>query len=95
MAACASGKSSKSGASGTGDGDQPRDPPKRTPRLQVELVCQKGTPAHDPFWDAPRLTPAFVTQLLSQAMADGRTSAQRGTYGVAETRADLVFYTRP
>lgn len=41
---------------------------KTPPRLQVELVCQDGTAGFDPFWDGPRLRPAFVTQLLGQIM---------------------------
>jgi hypothetical protein len=39
-------------------------------RLQVELVYQDSTKAFDPFWDGPRLTPSFVTQLLGQVMPD-------------------------
>jgi hypothetical protein len=40
-------------------------------RLQVELVCQDETPRFDPFWDAPRLVPGFVAQLMGQVMAGG------------------------
>ncbi len=54
-------------------GDAPQDfakpNGKQLPRLQVELVCQAETPRHDPFWDGPRLKPAFVTQFLGQVMA--------------------------
>jgi hypothetical protein len=90
----ANANGSKSGASGTGDGDPSRDPPKRPLRLQVELVSQEGTKAHDPFRDAPRLIPAFVTQLLGQAMAGGRVSAPRGAYGAADIKAALLLDTR-
>ena len=45
---------------------------KPAPRLQVELVCQDETPRFDPFWDGPRLQPAFVAQLLGQVMPAGR-----------------------
>ena len=36
--------------------------------LQAEPVSRDDTPRFDPFWDAPRLVPTFVAQLLSQAM---------------------------
>jgi hypothetical protein len=45
---------------------------KTTPPLQVELVCRDETNGFDPFWDAPRLVPAFVTQVLAQAMPERR-----------------------
>jgi len=93
-AARADANSNKSGTSGTGDGDPSRDPPKRPLRLQVELVSQEGTKAHDPFRDAPRLVPAFVTQLLGQAMAGGRAPAPRGSYGAADISAALLLDTR-
>src|ERR1700744_6070174 len=32
--------------------------------LRVELVSRDETRTSDPFWDAPRLVPAFVAQLL-------------------------------
>ena len=45
---------------------------KSVPRLQVELVCQDETRGHDPFWDAPRLLPVFVTQVMGQVMPERR-----------------------
>lgn len=48
---------------------KPKD--KTPPPLRVELVCQGETAPHDPFWDGPRLKPAFVTQFLGQVMAPG------------------------
>ena len=39
---------------------------KSSPPLQVELVCQDDTDGFDPFWDGPRLLPAFVAQLMGQ-----------------------------
>ena len=45
---------------------------KSAPRLQVELVCQDETRGHDPFWDAPRLLPAFVAQVMGQVMPERR-----------------------
>ncbi|HET7086853.1 MAG TPA: hypothetical protein VFI23_18945 [Rhizomicrobium sp.] len=37
--------------------------------LRIELVSQEGTRGFDPFWDGPRLLPAFVAQVMAQAMA--------------------------
>jgi hypothetical protein len=48
----------------TPQGGTSRDKP--APRLTVELVSQDETQAFDPYWDGPRLVPAFVTQLLAQ-----------------------------
>ncbi len=58
-------------------------------RLQVELVCQDGTQGHDPFWDAPRLMPSFVAQVLGQAMA------RRMVQGEAPRFADTRYAARP
>ena len=38
----------------------------------MELVCRDETEGIDPFWDGPRLVPAFVTQLLAQMIPKGR-----------------------
>lgn len=43
-----------------------------TPRLQVELVCREETRGSDPFWDAPRLLPTFVAQVMGQVMPERR-----------------------
>jgi hypothetical protein len=48
---------------------------KSPPRLQVELVCQEGTGNFDPIWDAPRLVPTFVAQVMGQVMADRRDAS--------------------
>ena len=40
--------------------------------IQVELLCQDETPRFDPFWDGPRLLPAFVAQLMGQMGMDRR-----------------------
>jgi hypothetical protein len=62
------------------------------PRLQVELVCQDDTARTDPFRDAPRLVPTFVTQLLGQVMPNRRESVSVETaYGRAAPRQALVF----
>jgi hypothetical protein len=44
------------------------------PPLQVELLCRDDTTGFDPFWDAPRLLPTFVAQLLGQVMPEQRVS---------------------
>jgi len=57
---------------------------KQTPHLTVELVCQDEAQRHDPFWDAPRLLPTFVTQVLGQVMAEPRESVSvQSAYGRA------------
>ena len=52
--------------------------------LRVELVSHNDTPRFDPLWDAPKLVPAFVTQLLGQRMPERheRTMVET-TYGRA------------
>ena len=42
--------------------------------VQVELVCQEGTPNFDPFWDGPKLLPAFAVQLMGQMTQERRDS---------------------
>ena len=90
----APGKSSNS----AGPGDERRDaaphPRKTRPRLQVELVCQDGTKTHDPFRDGPRLSSAFVSQLLGQVMANGERPVPRRAYGASTASAALLFDTR-
>jgi len=55
-----------------------------TPRVQVGLVCQPGTEAYDPIWDAPRLLPTFVAQVLGQVMPERRLCTSVETaYGTA------------
>jgi hypothetical protein len=63
------------------------------PPLQVELVSRDETRAFDPFWDAPRLVPAFVTQLLGQVMPEQSTSVSVETaYGrTASPRMALLL----
>lgn len=64
---------------------------KSTPRLQVELVCQSETEAFDPIWDAPRLRPAFVAQLLGQVMPQRPvTMTVENAYGAAAPRKALL-----
>lgn len=52
--------------------------------LRVELVSRDDTPCFDPFWDRPRLVPAFVAQLLGQRMPERRErTIVETTYGRA------------
>ena len=69
-------------------GNQPKDlngkREQAPPRLQVELVCQDETRTPDPYWDAPRLLPTFVTQVMAQAMPERRETVSVETaYGSA------------
>ena len=48
--------------------DTARSRPQTPPHLVVELVSQDETARFDPVWDGPRLIPAFVAQLMGQAM---------------------------
>ncbi len=87
----------KKASSSSGLGSRPKDlagsREKSVPRLQVELVCQDETRGHDPFWDAPRLLPTFVTQVMGQAFPERRETASVETaYGsVARPRMALVL----
>lgn len=73
------------------DDRQPREE-KPAPPVRVELVCQSETQAFDPFWDAPRLVPVFVAQLLGQVMPDRRDAAAlaQTAYGSAAPRKALL-----
>jgi hypothetical protein len=42
--------------------------------MPVELVCQEGTANFDPFWDGPKLLPAFAAQLMGQMTQERRDS---------------------
>jgi hypothetical protein len=65
---------------------------KTPPRLQVELVYQDDTARTDPFRDAPRLLPTFVTQLLGQVMPKVRESISVETaYGKAAPRLNGAY----
>jgi len=90
----AASNASNSARLGEDGREAPRERSKERPRLQVELVCQAGTKAHDPFRDGPRLTPAFVTQLLGQVMAQERHRLVRAAYGEACAREAAFFDAR-
>jgi hypothetical protein len=87
-------KPSDSACLGKDTREPPRDARRTRPHLQVELVCQDGTKAHDPFWDGPRLSPGFVTQLLGQMMAGEHNTTPRRVYGTNQTSEALLFDAR-
>jgi hypothetical protein len=63
--------------------------------LQVELVYRDDTPRFDPFWDAPRLLPTFVTQVLGQAMPERRENVCVETaYGRATSPRKALLLDR-
>jgi hypothetical protein len=63
--------------------------------LRVELVSRNDTPAYDPFWDAPRLVPTFVAQLLGQVMPERRESITAQTaYGRAASPRKALLLDR-
>lgn len=66
------------------DTDVGREKPVRD--VQVERLYRDDTCRFDPFWDGPRLVPAFVAQLLGQAMPERRESGiLETTYGRADS----------
>ena len=67
-------KASASSALGRQSQDGEAGKEKTAPLLQVELVSRDDTPRFDPFWDGPRLVPAFVAQVLGQTAPDRRHS---------------------
>jgi hypothetical protein len=60
----------------------------------VETLSQGETKRHDPFWDGPRLTPAFVTQLLGQVMEQERNRLVRTAYGIPAEKSARLLDTR-
>lgn len=90
----ACGKANESGASSDDAQDFARAARRARAPLQVEIVSQDGTKAPDPFWDGPRLKPAFVTQLLGQVMLSGERPSPRLVYGEKDSREALLFDAR-
>ena len=76
------------------DGAMRQKASRARPRLQVELVCQGDTKRHGPFWDGPRLVPAFVTQLLGQMMEQERNRPTRAPYGSRTENSAGLLDTR-
>jgi hypothetical protein len=93
-AGAGSEKPSNSATSGRQQRQAPQDHCREGARRTVEPVYRDGTKTHDPFRDGPRLMPAFVTQVLGQAMADGERPAPRLVYGTAPIRPALLLDTR-
>jgi hypothetical protein len=68
---------------------------KPAPAPQAECVCRDDTSRFDPFWDGPRLVPAFVAQLLGQAMPERRDGAMVETgYGRAVSPRKALLLDR-
>jgi hypothetical protein len=82
-------KSSDSSALGQEQADLNAENHKTPSPLRVELVCQDETSGFDPFWDGPRLLPAFVAQLIGQAMPD-----RRDIGATVETAYGSLFHPR-
>jgi hypothetical protein len=64
-------------------------------KVQVERLYRDDTPRFDPFWDGPRLVPAFVTQLLGQAMPERRETVMlESAYGCAVSPRTALLLDR-
>src|SRR5690348_4205308 len=82
-------KSSDSSALGQEQADLNAHDHKIPSPVRVELVCQDETREFDPYWDGPRLLPAFAAQLIGQTMPD-----RRDTGATVETAYGSLFYPR-
>ena len=88
-------KASASSALGREKSDAETNRQEPAPLLHIELVYRDDTPRFDPFWDGPRLVPAFVAQLLGQAMPDRRDSVAIETaYGRAVSPRKALLLDR-
>ena len=67
-------KSSDSSALGRDQQDTHSPARAATAVIGVELLCHKEARGFDPFWDGPKLLPAFVAQVLGQMTAERRDS---------------------
>jgi hypothetical protein len=62
--------------------------------MRIELVSQEETPRFDPFWDGPKLLPAFVAQVMGQMMPerrDAQVSVETAYGSVHDPRMALVL----
>ena len=66
--------------------------------MRIEMVCQEETPRFDPFWDGPKLLPAFVAQMMGQVMGqtiperrDAQVSVETAYGSVRNPRMALVL----
>ena len=63
--------------------------------VEAQSLYRDDTPRFDPFWDGPRLVPAFVAQLLGQAMPDRRGTVMVETaYGRADSSRRALLLDR-
>ena len=95
LAAVRAGQKSSTG-NGLGNGPfQPREWfAADARRIEVELVCQAETPRFDPYWDGPRLKPAFVAQLMGQVMPRGLLHAPALAYEPQAAPCAVLFDTK-
>jgi hypothetical protein len=82
-------KSSESSTLGQEQADWNADDRRSSLPVRVELVCQDETQGFDPFWDGPRLLPAFAAQLMGQIMPE-----RRDTSATVETAYGRLFHPR-
>jgi len=82
-------KSSDSSALGRERADMGAEDRNLPPPVRVELVCQDETQGFDPFWDGPRLLPAFAAQVIGQAIPD-----RRDARATVETAYGSLSYPR-
>jgi hypothetical protein len=85
-----------SGSSALGQQPQDFDADDQKPAaIQVALLCQDETSDFDPFWDGPRLLPAFVAQLMGQMGVDRRGPVSVETaYGSARNPRQALLLDR-
>jgi hypothetical protein len=83
-------KSSDSSQLGQGKPNLDADRRKGQPTLRVQLVSQNNTVQPDPFWDGPRISPAFAAQLIGQTVPDS-IGAHAASYGRAAPRMALLL----
>jgi hypothetical protein len=86
-------KSSDSSTLGQEQADLNAENRKLPSPIRVELVCQDGTQEFDPFWDGPRLLPAFAAQLIAQTMKQAMPDRRDAT-AMVETAYGSLFYPR-
>jgi hypothetical protein len=88
-------KASASSALGHQKSDADHGKEKPAPAPQPERLYRDDTPSFDPFWDGPRLVPAFVAQLLGQVMPERRDTAMVETaYGRAVSPRKALLLDR-
>ena len=67
------------------------DDRKASSAMRIELVCQDETSDFDPFWDGPRLLPAFVAQLMGQTMGGAMPDRRHADAKVETAYGSLRF----